>query len=44
MDPIHKLALQTLGQNKQAIIFAPSRARAAEARQLILSGEYNHQH
>lgn len=31
MDPIHKLALQTLEQNKQAIIFAPSRASAEKA-------------
>lgn len=31
MDPIHKLALQTLEQNKQAIIFAPSRASAEKS-------------
>lgn len=28
MDPILKLALQTLGQNKQAMVFVPSRASA----------------
>jgi helicase len=35
MDPIHKLALQTLEQNKQAIIFVPSRASAEKTAEEI---------
>jgi len=35
MDPILKLALQTLEQNKQAIIFAPSRASAEKTAEEI---------
>ena len=28
MEPLHQLALETIEKNKQAIIFAPSRASA----------------
>ncbi len=35
MDPILKLALQTIEQNKQAIIFAPSRASAEKTAEEI---------
>ena len=35
MDPIHKLAVETIQLNKQAIIFAPSRASAEKSAEEI---------